>query len=241
MRRPRIGIDLDFDHDGRRWIYKLASAYFDTLLEAGAEPVLLPPGDPRAPREILQSIDGLLLTGGDDPHPALFGERGTHLPTRLLALRRERFLMTLAAELLAADRPCLAVCLGAQMLQVAAGGRLYVDLPSQWPGELHEHRGGALHAVRAEPGGWLDRWWRGREQVLASHHHQAVRELAPGFELEARATDGVIEAWRSRTHRFLFATQWHPEVQNHAPGGDLGGKRIVGAFLEAVTGATGAG
>jgi putative glutamine amidotransferase len=149
-------------------------------------------------------------------------------PTRLLAHRRERFVMELAAELLAGDVPCLAICLGAQMLQVAAGGSLWVDLPSQWEGELLEHRGGALHDVIPVPGGWLDRLWSGSARQLRSHHHQALRELAPGYVVEARAGDGVIEAWRSERHPFLVGTQWHPEVQTD----ELGGEGLLRSFLE---------
>ncbi len=229
MTKPRIGIDLDLEHDGRRWIYKLSTSYVQAIQKLGAEPVLLTPDDQRSPREIFTGIDGLLLTGGDDPHPALFGERGTRLPTRLLSYRRENFLLQIARELLQSELPCLAICLGSQMLQVAAGGTMWVDLASQWQGPLCQHSGGASHLVHPEPGSLLEQLWEQRSASLVSHHHQAVRKLAPGFQLEARAEDGVIEAWRSETHPFLLATQWHPEIQSE----ELGGKRVLRTFLDA--------
>lgn len=217
-RRPRIGLDLDFEHDGKRWVHKLPTAYVDVLIDAGAQPVLIPSGDPRPIPEILADLDGFLMTGGDDFHPRLLGREAEGLPMTLLTVRRERFVLSLAQGLLASELPTMAVCLGFQSINVASGGQIYLDIPSEHEGAV-DHSGGRIHRVDPEPGGLLDRSWRSESQNLMSHHHQGVRVLGPDLVVEARAEDGIVEAFRAPEHRFLLACQWHPEVQPGSPGG----------------------
>lgn len=218
MRRPRIGIDLDHEHDGRRWVFKLPTTYFDAVWRAGGLPVPIPPGDARDPHEILEGLDGLLMTGGDDIHPAAVGAEVDGMPMRLLSTRRERFVLDLAAAALDADFPTLGVCLGSQALCVATGGSLCFDIYTDYEAPL-EHRNGAEHLVLPEPGGTLDRLWGGENQLLISHHHQSAHQVGPSMEIEARAEDGVLEAFRARDKRFVFAVQWHPEQQYERKGG----------------------
>ncbi|MAE76022.1 MAG: peptidase C26 [Planctomycetes bacterium] len=218
---PRIGVDVDHEHDGRRWVYKLSTRYVEAIVDAGGIPVLVTPADPRPMSEIVASVDGWLMTGGDDFHPSLLGQRAEGRPMRLLSVHRERFVLALARAVLEQDTPCLAVCLGSQALNTALGGELWFDLSSECGVERDgiEHKGGAIHAVTPEPGGLLSRSWQGTTRNLMSHHHQAARRLAPGLRLEARAEDGVIEAFSAPEHPFLLAVQWHPEVQDDRPGG----------------------
>ncbi len=215
---PRIGFDLDLDHDGRRWIYKSPARYGRALLEAGALPIPLFPGDPRPAREILRDLDGLLMTGGDDIHPRVFGAAPGDLPMTLLPVARERFVLTLAQAALDLRIPTLAVCLGCQALNLAAGGSIWIDLEGEGATEL-DHRNGKVHRIDPEPGGLLFRCWKGKSPRLPSHHHQAVRDLGEGLSLEARAEDGIIEAFGGRDHPFLLGLQWHPELQGSDPGG----------------------
>lgn len=218
MTRPRIGIDLDHEHDGRRWVFKLPTTYVDALWQAGALPVLLPPGEQRSGPDALAGLDGLLMTGGDDIHPAAVGGRVDCMPMRLLSTRRESFVLELAQAALDADMPTLGVCLGAQTLCVATGGELCFDLYSERD-DVVEHRNGAEHAVIPEPSGWLARLWGSERHTLISHHHQATRSVGPDIEIAARAEDGVIEAFRARHKRFACAVQWHPEQQPERAGG----------------------
>ncbi len=215
---PRIGIDLDFDHDGRRWVYKNPATYYAAVIRAGGLPVFLCPDDPRRAEEILEGLDGVLMTGGDDIHPRMVGRRAGKTPMTLLPVRRERFVLRLARAIWEKDVPCLAVCLGSQALNLASGGDLVLDLPSEYPGAL-DHSAGKRHMVVPEPGSFLGRYWKMCPQRLKSHHHQAARKLGKDLVLEARGEDGVIEAFRHPGKRFLFGVQWHPELQFESLGG----------------------
>jgi putative glutamine amidotransferase len=126
--------------------------------------------------------------------------------------------LVLARWALADGLPLLGVCRGIQVLNVAAGGSLYQDLPSQVPGALahacsppaypRTHR---AHAVHVEPESRLAGILGARETLVNSRHHQAVKDLAHGFTVTARAPDGVIEGIESEEHRFAVGVQWHPE------------------------------
>ena len=226
--RPKIGIDLDHEHDGRRWVYKTPAGLIAALIDAGAEPVLLPPLDPRPGPEMIAQLDGFLMSGGDDIHPAVVGQRAQGRPMTLLSVQRERHVLELARVLLEAKLPTLGVCLGCQVLNLAAGGDLYLDLGQELPAAI-EHAGGAEHEVIPEPGGLLDRYWSGRTQRLLSQHHQAIKRLGPSLSCEAKAEDGVIEAFSAKEHPFLLGLQWHPELQG--PG--LGGSGLLERLVEA--------
>lgn len=230
MARPRIGIDLDHEHDGRRWIYKSPTVYLDAVVAAGGEPVLLPPREPETARAMLNGLDGLLMTGGDDVHPSLLGRKADGMPMQLLSVRRERFVLALADAVLESRIPTLAVCLGCQAVNLRSGGDLYLDLYTEHDSP-EEHRNGHEHPVHPEPEGVLFRYWAGESQSLKSHHHQAIRRLGDGLALEAKAPDGVVEAFRTTSDRFLLGVQWHPEVQMHTPGG----RRLIDALLEAAS------
>jgi putative glutamine amidotransferase len=223
---PRIGIDLDLDHDGRRWVYKNPATYHAAVVRAGGIPAFLCPDDPRPVPDLLEDLDGVLMTGGDDIHPHFVGRLAGKTPMTLLPVRRERFVLQLARVIWEKDIPCLAVCLGSQALNLASGGDLVLDLPSEYPGAL-DHSGGKRHIVIPEPQSFLGRYWKMCPQRLKSHHHQAARRLGQELVLEARGEDGVIEAFRHPGKRFLFGVQWHPELQY----GSLGGHPLLEALI----------
>lgn len=175
------------------------------------------------PADTVRRADGVLLTGGDDIDPACFGE--TPHPTYEPAEPgRDAFEVALVHAALSANLPVLAICRGLQVLNVALGGTLIQDIPSE-PGPYVAHSLGPptrmVHEVRLVPGSRVstllaDRAWDGRCDVN-SRHHQAIRAVAPGLRVTAASADGIIEAVESPAHAFCVAVQWHPE-SFHATG-----------------------
>ena len=194
--------------------------YRQAILHAGGDVRILEVSMKVA--DALGGIDGLLLTGGDDVAPARYGE--TPHPTVVEAeAGRDDFETALVAEARARHLPVLAICRGVQVLNVACGGTLVQDIPSQLPGAL-EHR----LAVPAHQSYELaHEVWIDRDTLLSrlmderlngadtcavnSRHHQAVKQVAPGFHVSATAPDGVVEAIEDPTAAFCLGVQWHPE------------------------------
>jgi len=205
-RRPRIGVAWPRD------------AYLAALRQAGADPLELRPGRDSVP-EAIASSDGLLLTGGVDVDPAAYGEQARH-PSVALDTTRDEYELALARAALNADLPLLAICRGAQVLNVAAGGTLIQDIPSHLPTPLAHAcpspKAALVHDVTVAAGSCLsvllaDRLAGGRPLPVNSRHHQSVKEPAPGFIVSATAPDGVIEAIEKPAARFCVGVQWHPE------------------------------
>jgi putative glutamine amidotransferase len=154
-------------------------------------------------------LQGLVISGGGDLPPAMFGAApdpnlGELVPPLRPALEKE-----LIRIMLAAQKPVLGICYGSQLLNVLEGGSLIQDIPSRFP-EAIEHREGARHAVRTEPDSRL-REWLGECFEVASYHHQSVENLAPTARLAAVAPDSIIEAVEFPQYRFCMGVQWHPE------------------------------
>jgi putative glutamine amidotransferase len=167
----------------------------------------------------LEGCDGLLLTGGPDVDPREYGEAVPH-PTVETDPGRDAYELALARQALRHDMPVLAICRGAQVLNVAWGGTLMQDIPSALPGALdhqrREPRNALAHDVTIEPRTVLwsilsPQLGAGHTIAVNSRHHQSVRSLAPGFVVSAAAPDGVIEAIEKSDAPFCVGVQWHPE------------------------------
>jgi len=206
MRRPRIAV---------AWI---SPDYRASLERAGADVRELRP-DADALPAALDACDGVLLTGGVDVDPELYGETERH-PTVEINKARDDYELALTRYALDRDMPLLAICRGAQVLNVAAGGTLVQDLPSQRPGDTtHDVRAKTTiaHDVTIAAGSCLARLLRpnlpdaGASVGVNSRHHQAVKDVAPGFVVSAMAPDGVIEAIERPDAAFCVGVQWHPE------------------------------
>lgn len=216
------------------------------VMEAGALAVMIPTIETGgmlrrsdiSARDMAAALDGLLLQGGADVDPVMYGEpqRATRGP---LDPARDRFERDLILAFAAAGKPVLGICRGMQLINVAFGGSLYQDLVEDGATGFEHVDDGAydrhLHAVHIEPGSALEALYGGaREATINSIHHQGVRRLADGFAIEARAPDGVIEAIRSTRHAFLLGTQWHPEFHGHDdPAGLLPTAPLMHALVEA--------
>lgn len=167
----------------------------------------------------LDGVDGVLLTGGADIDPAIY-DAPRHPATRDAEPGRDAFELAVAARALAGDLPLLAICRGVQVLNVAAGGTLVQDLPSERPGagahDIKEPRDAEAHPVRVTSGTALAGALAGEidahgDTPVNSRHHQALDAVAPGMTVTAVSPDGVAEAIERPGARFCVGVQWHPE------------------------------
>ncbi|HEX4903218.1 MAG TPA: gamma-glutamyl-gamma-aminobutyrate hydrolase family protein [Acidimicrobiales bacterium] len=225
MTRPLVGITTyPPDRDGR---VELPQEYVHAVRRAGAEPVLVPPGtadDPVDVHTVLHRLDGLVLAGGGDIDPARYGGGG-HETVYAIRPERDRDELALVAGVLERRIPTLAICRGAQVLNVALGGSLVTHLPDAVPSpdaggvshriEPEEVRGRATptpHEVLVDAGSPLSRVLGADRVSPMSWHHQAVDRLGTGLRVVARAPDGVVEALEVEGHPEVLAVQWHPEL-----------------------------
>lgn len=213
--KPVIGITCNFDWE--RGLLTLAEGYYQAVSHGGGIPLLLSFGEMEDWEAVLSRVDGLLLSGGPDIDPYLFGEE-PHIRLGRMNPVRDRLEMALTRKAMDMGIPLLGICRGIQVMNAAMGGTLYQDLESQWRGgELIHHTPDAprwypTHEIIIEHPSILSRIMEAQRIRVNSFHHQAVKEPAPGFEVVARSRDGVIEAIASPNHPFALGVQWHPET-----------------------------
>jgi putative glutamine amidotransferase len=212
--------------------------YVAALTKAGADVATL---DPSARLDdAMAGIDGVLLTGGEDIEPSLYSE-DRHPTTRDAEPGRDALELAIARRAMDADLPLFAICRGLQVLNVAGGGTLVQDIPSEI-GHLISHdqrepRDFEAHTVRVKPGSKLSQALAAEidehgETRVNSRHHQAVGTLAPDMDVTAVAPDGITEAIERPDRRFCVGVQWHPE-NFHASGRFSG---LFEAFVQSAGG-----
>jgi len=215
VKRPLIGVTIGYssrDHE----IFTLRDDYVRAVEKAGGLPVVLAPGRPEDAADLLDSVDGLLLTGGADVDPSLYGEERHQTVTRVIP-ERDAFEIALCREALRKDQALLAICRGQQVLNVATGGTLIQDIPSQVSGagdhDPETERWETVHQVRILPRTRLREILERETIDVNSFHHQAVRGLGQGLVVSATsAADGVIEGIEMPGRRLAVGVQWHPEA-----------------------------
>jgi putative glutamine amidotransferase len=191
--------------------------YVASVEQAGGSARVLEVGE--SPRALLSQLDGLLLTGGGDVDPVFYGDE-RHPTVHDAEPGRDEFEIDLARRAMDQDLPLLAICRGAQVLNVAAGGNLVQDIPSAVGGAVTHTvahpKDAPAHDVHVAPGSTLERALG--DAVAAdgmcrvnSRHHQSVLRLGKGLVTAATAPDGIIEAIESLGARFCVGVQWHPE------------------------------
>jgi putative glutamine amidotransferase len=228
MSKPLIGITTE------RWsssltqpnhnVQGMLTTYIEALLGAGGLPILIPlsPGDDDL-RALYARLDGVLIPGGGDIDPTLY-HAPQHPETHEIDPDRDRVELQLTRRAVEDRKPIFGICRGAQVFNVALGGTLYQDLPSERPSGLRHAnpfpefpREHLAHSLKVEEESQLARLLGAPIVSVNSRHHQAVKEVAPGVDVSARAPDGVIEALELPAHPFALAVQWHPENLQHLP------------------------
>lgn len=211
--RPLVGVTLgDGDEPG---VHAMREDYVRSVEQADAVPVVLPPVSPGDVPALLDRLDGVVLSGGVDVDPALYGQ-APHPKLGRVNRRRDDFELALTREALRRDVPILAICRGHQVLNVATGGTLVQDVPSLIEGAVkHDGQGPRWrHAHRVEvtaPSRLRD--ILGQDALAVnSIHHQAVGRVGEDLVVSARCPeDGVVEGLEMPGRRFVVSVQWHPE------------------------------
>jgi putative glutamine amidotransferase len=191
--------------------------YVSSIEQSGARARVLEVSE--SPRKVLNEIDGVLLTGGGDVDPVLYGE-DRHPSIDDAEPGRDEFEIDLVRRAMAADLPVLAICRGTQVLNVAAGGTLVQDIPSATPTELthqiKDPKSAIAHVVTVTPGSRLEGVLGAAVDAahtcrVNSRHHQSVGRLGADLVTSATAPDGIIEAIERPDANFCLGVQWHPE------------------------------
>ncbi|MDX1521677.1 MAG: gamma-glutamyl-gamma-aminobutyrate hydrolase family protein [Anaerolineae bacterium] len=208
---PLIGITTY--HRNENNLFTLPAQYVDAVRRAGAIPLLIPPGDERL-GEILEVVDAVIVAGGGDIDPALYGGSG-HETIYNVNAERDRSETALITKLIAKQYPTLCICRGIQMLNVTLGGTLIPHLPDVIDGTV-VHRadppGPVPHLVTVDSNSQLAKIMQADTVEVASWHHQGIDQVAPSLKVIARAADGVIEALEMPGNPNLLAVEWHPEL-----------------------------
>lgn len=218
--KPLIGLTPSYYEHKEMDRSILGKSYTDSVQRAGGLPVLIPPIIQKEDlTQLLEKLDGVILTGGDDLHPMYYGENSDPLTPKPFHLRRGEHDKQIFEYVWASKTPTLAICLGMQEVNVFLGGSLYQDIPAQVENPI-VHRIGdwfeARHDVTLKTGSLIHRL-TGRLKVdTNSAHHQAIKTVPETLEVTGRAGDDLIEVLEPRdTSIPLLAVQWHPESETN--------------------------
>ncbi len=236
MLKPLIATSAYLLPAGRvgKWIdpaVAIPTVYLDALGRAGGQEAILRPTEitPVEAADLLGHFDGLLLIGGPDVDPSIYGQGAVETVYGVVRVRDD-FEIALVRAALDLSLPLLAICRGHQVLNVALGGDLDQHISDRFPGHGRPgvENGAELHEIIVEPASRLAEIMGVRRSVCSHHHHQVIGRLAEGLRVVARAPDGLIEAVDVDDHPEVTSVQWHPE--DTAPD-DPAQQRIFDAFV----------
>ena len=230
MKKPIIAVTTTYDN-GNTFLHR---DYSEAVIKAGGVPLAVPyVVDPELLDRLCEAVDGLMLSGGEDIDPNLYGEEP--LPgLGLVTPERDEVEKLLTQRFLDADKPVFAICRGMQLLNAVGGGMLFQDIERQCASPLQHRqiapRNHLTHRVDIQAGSLLEQVVGAGSIRVNSFHHQAAKQTAPGFRVNAVAADGLIEGIESQSHRFALGVQWHPENLASA---DQASQRLFSAFIKA--------
>ena len=210
--KPLIGLTSSFNWENNQ--YTLPESYVKAVENNGGTEIILPQTMDIDTKQLLELVDGIILTGGVDIDPYLYGEPPIPQQGRIDPVR-DHFEIKITKAAIEADKPVLAICRGCQVLNVAAGGTLYQDINSQIKGSL-KHSGQAptyyaSHPVKLAEKSKLAEIFNSTSTRVNSFHHQGVKNIGIDLEATAWADDGTIEGIEHKTKKYIIGVQWHPE------------------------------
>lgn len=201
------------DQDDRAFF--INQDYVQAITQAGGIPLLIPfLREPIMIQKIVEQCAGLLLTGGEDIDPFYYKEEPSPYLGKIIP-ERDEIELKVFDLFLQQNKPIIAICRGCQLMNIALGGSLYQDIPSEIQSVINHKqkapRGYGTHTIDIKKGTLLYRIV-GEEKIrVNSYHHQSVKKICPPLVSSAFSMDGVIEAIESKHHPFLLGVQWHPE------------------------------
>lgn len=222
LKKPVIGISSSVitDQGGMFPGYKrtyVNKDYVDAVIKNGGLPVILPFNeDKEIIKELVSCIDGLILSGGHDVAPFNYGEEPEQRLGEIFP-ERDKFDFMLLSEAKKKGIPILGICRGFQIINTYEGGTLYQDLSYIDSVPVYKHSQGhspelRTHSIEIAENSILHEVFGVKEMKVNSFHHQALKKVAEGYKVSAKAKDGVIEAIEAENYPFLVGVQWHPEM-----------------------------
>ena len=232
--KPLIGISLGWNGTKN----SVNNTYVNSVLMNGGIPYLIPVTDNvELLRQIVSELDGIIFTGGEDYEPAYYGD-AAHEKLGEVNVTRDTYDLTLFKLALDHNLPTLGICRGLQLINVAMGGSLYQDLPSEKPSDINHNQKVAgtvaTHSVSVVEGSAMHQILGEKEVQVNTFHHQAIKKLAPGLKIVGWANDSVPEMIEAYPNRNILGTQFHPEIFT-ANGDQLMGKLFKHLISKAET------
>jgi putative glutamine amidotransferase len=223
---PLIGITSGYNIEKLQ--YTIPDAYVKAVQRNNGTPILLPPLMETDIDKQLSAIDGLIISGGPDVDPMLYGEQPTPKQGQIVPMRNQ-YELTISKMALETNTPTLGICGGCQILNVAVGGSLVQDINTQIENSIKHSQEApanhATHSVRLELDSKLGAIFGKEVIIVNSFHHQAVNKPGDGINMTAWAFDGVIEGFEMDKEQFVVGVQWHPEYMEEM-------NRLFSAFIE---------
>ena len=219
MCRTIVGVSANLcpvDPEGKNLHSSVSSQFADGIRQAGGLPMVIPMGDPSLVKDYVETIDKLILSGGQYVDPSLYGEEKT-IESDDYNIERDQFELALLKEAVRQNKPVLGICRGVQLINVAFGGTLNQAIEGHWQGLPF----GTSHSIETQKGSVVEQLF-GQATRITSVHRQSIKDLAPNFRATAfDPRDHTIEAIEAVDGHRIMGLQWHPEYLVNEEKGNL--------------------